>query len=207
RRTSNEIIPASPMREMRRCVELLAYAALYRPAGLRYAYGLPLRRALRRGDWAGAVGDDFSADIPLHRVGRWRSGVGARALARLADFQLETRQLASRRISRLQQIAGVEVLTDTEGNEGTWPFLMVLMPSSSARDRALQTLWSAGLGVSRLFIHALPDYAYLSDCVPAADVPQARDFAGRTLTISNSPWLDDTDFGHIVRVIEEPSGQ
>ena len=58
------------------------------------------------------------------------------------------------------------------------------------------------MGVSRLFIHALPDYDYLADVVPAQDVPNARDFAARSLTISNSPWLDDEDFKTICRTME-----
>ncbi len=60
--------------EWRRRLELLGYTALYRPWGLRLAYGNPLRRALRRGDEIAAVGDDFPLAIPLHRVGRWRHG-------------------------------------------------------------------------------------------------------------------------------------
>jgi hypothetical protein len=58
------------------------------------------------------------------------------------------------------------------------------------------------MGVSRLFIHALPDYAYLADVVPAQDVPNARDFAARSMTISNSPWLDDGTFEAICRSLE-----
>jgi dTDP-4-amino-4,6-dideoxygalactose transaminase len=57
--------------------------------------------------------------------------------------------------------------------------------------------------VSRLFIHALPDYAYLADRVPRQDVPNARDFAARTLTISNSPWLDEERFEAICRTLED----
>ncbi|MGB8378539.1 MAG: aminotransferase class I/II-fold pyridoxal phosphate-dependent enzyme, partial [Rhodanobacteraceae bacterium] len=45
--------------ELRRSLELLGYAALYRPRGLRLIYGGPLRRALARGDRVGAVGDRF----------------------------------------------------------------------------------------------------------------------------------------------------
>jgi perosamine synthetase len=63
-------------------------------------------------------------------------------------------------------------------------------------------LWQAGLGVSRLFIHALPDYAYLAGMVPAQDVPHARDFAARSLSISNSPWLDDETFEYICSKLE-----
>jgi dTDP-4-amino-4,6-dideoxygalactose transaminase len=55
---------------------------------------------------------------------------------------------------------------------------------------------------SRLFIHALPDYAYLAGVVPSQDVPHARDFAARSLSISNSPWVTDDDFETICRALE-----
>ena len=55
--------------------------------------------------------------------------------------------------------------------------------------------------MSRLFIHALPDYPYLTALLEARDVPNARDFAARTLTISNSPWLRNADFERICWVL------
>lgn len=188
--------------EYRRSAELLAYAAMYRPRALGFAYGMPLRRALRRGDPIAAVGDDFAPTIPLHRVGRWRDAVGTRALERLPAFLQATADQAYRRLPRLNGIDGVRVFADDEGDTGTWPYLLVSMPDSVSRDAALARLWHTGVGVSRLFIHALPDYAYLGDMRGGKDVPHARDFAARTLTISNSPWLDDETFEHICVVIE-----
>ncbi|MEI7037400.1 DegT/DnrJ/EryC1/StrS family aminotransferase [Fulvimonas yonginensis] len=199
-------VPRGLAWEARRCVELLALAALYRPRGLALAYGRPLRRALRRGDAVGAVGDAFPATVPLHRVGRWRQAVGAHAAARLPAFLAEARLQAQARLARLRRIEGVGVLDDAPGTQGTWPCLLLQLPDERSRDEALARLWTAGLGVSRLFIHALPDYAYLADRVPHARVPQARAFAQRTLTVSNSPWLDDAAFDRIATVIERVVG-
>ena len=94
------------------------------------------------------------------------------------------------------------MIDDPAGASGTWPFLLLQMPTEAARDAALCQLWSAGLGVSRLFIHALPDYAYLQSIVGVPDVPMARAFAATTLTISNSAWLRDADFDAICAVLE-----
>jgi dTDP-4-amino-4,6-dideoxygalactose transaminase len=201
-RTAARIVPRSLGWEWKRSLELLGYAALYRPRGLRLAYGNPLRRALRRGDPVAAVGDDFPLAIPLHKVGRWRQAVGAHAAARLPAFLDQLAAQAQRRLPRLARIDGVEVLDDPADARGTWPFLLLLLPSRERRDAALAQLWQAGYGVSRLFIHALPDYAYLEDLVPSQDVPHACDFAARSLTISNSPWLDDDDFEAICRALE-----
>jgi perosamine synthetase len=201
-RTAARIVPASAWMECRRSLQLIGYAALYRPSGLRLAYGNPLRRALRRGDPVAAVGDDFPLTVPLHRVGRWRQGVGAHAAARLPAFIDQLSVHAQHRLPRLRAIDGIDVLDDPLGAQGTWPFLLLLLPDRQRRDAALAQLWQSGMGVSRLFIDALPDYAYLADIVPAQDVPNARDFAARSLTISNSPWLDDEAFETICRTLE-----
>ncbi|HEY8682198.1 MAG TPA: DegT/DnrJ/EryC1/StrS family aminotransferase [Rhodanobacter sp.] len=201
-RTAARIVPRRFGWECRRSIELLGYAALYRPGGLRLAYGHPLRSALRRGDPVAAVGDDFPLTIPLHKVGRWRQAVGARAAVRLPAFLDQLHRQGQRRLPRLRQIRGIEVLDDPADANGTWPFLLLLLPDQRRRDIALAELWQAGLGVSRLFIHALPDYDYLRDIVPAQAVPNARDFAARSLTISNSPWLNDDDFETICGTLE-----
>ncbi|MES2238175.1 MAG: DegT/DnrJ/EryC1/StrS family aminotransferase [Pseudomonadota bacterium] len=199
--TAAEIAPSKWLWELRRSVELLGYAALYQPWGLPFAYGLPLRRALQQGQLIKAVGDDFSDDIPLHRVGRWRKAVGASALKRLPEF-LDTLHLQSmQRLEKLAAIPDIKIMQDEPGGKGTWPFFMVLMPAQAARDAALRKLWSAGLGISRLYIHALADYSYLVDRVDKADIPHARDFATRMLTISNSLWLDEAKFEQVCQEI------
>ena len=201
-RTSAGIVPRSFGWEAKRSIELLGYAALYQPRGLRLAYGNPLRQALRRGDPVAAVGDDFALTIPLHRVGRWRQAVGAHAATRLPAFLDQLSTQAQRHLPRLRRIAGIEVLDDPIGTHGSWPFFLLLLPVQARRDAALAQLWQAGLGVSRLFIHALPDYAYLAGVVPAQDVPHARDFAARSLSIGNSPWMTDADVEAICNVLE-----
>ncbi len=198
-RTSREIVPHRFGWELRRSLQLLGYHALYRPSLLGLAYGAPLRRALRRGDPVAAVGDDFDADIPLHTLGRWRRSVGARAFARLPAFLETCTAQAARRKARLARIDGVDVVDDRPGTEGTWPFLLLRLRDEASRDAALRELWGAGLGVSRLFIHALPDYGYLQPFVgrraeESGAIPNARAFAATTLTVSNSPWLADAAF-------------
>jgi perosamine synthetase len=199
--TSLQIAPYRLAWEIRRLLELVAYGALYRPAALRFAYGIPLRRALRKGKLIEAVGDDFSAGIPLHRVGTFRRAIGANASTRLPSFLDVLAEQAKERKSALARILGLSVIDDAEGGRGTWPFLMVLMPTARACERALAQLWTAGLGVSRLFLYALPDYPYLTTQLGTSDVPNARDFAARMLTISNSPWLQEGDFQRICSVL------
>ncbi len=206
---SARIAPPRPGWELLRSLQLLGYAALYRPRALRWAYGWPLRRALRRGDWVGAAGDDFAREIPLHGMGRWRQAVGVRALRRLPEFLEHGRRQAALRCERLLRIAGVQVLQDSasvEAASGTWPVLLLLLPDPASRDRVLRRLWPDGCGVSLPFVHALPDYAAYADVVPAAEaggLPQARSLAGRLLAIGNSPWLDDARFEAVCQAIAQ----
>ncbi len=201
--TSKQIVPYRLIWEIRRLLELACYTALYRPFGLRLAYGAPLRRALRKNKFIEAVGDDFSFDIPMHHVGAWRRTIGVNALTRLPSFLKALSEQAIARKKILETIPGVTVMDDPEGGRGIWPCFMVLMPTTQTRDTALTKLWPAGLGVSRLFIHALPDYPYLATQFSKIDVPNARDFAARLLTISNSPWLREADFLQICSVLAE----
>lgn len=200
---SADIVPRRLGWELRRSVELLGYALCYRPAGLGLVYGRPLRRALERGDWVAAAGDDFDPEIPLHRVGRWRQAIGVRALQRLPGFLDEGRARALRRRDRLTRIYGLQVLGDSPSMPdatGVWPVLMVRMPSAAQRDAAIAALWGRGCGLSLPFVHALPDYPRYAGVVPAAEaraLPHARDLAARLLAISNSPWLDDARFDQV----------
>ena len=201
-RASSELLaPHRLAWELRRLLELAGYTALYHPVGLRLAYGWPLRRALRNGKLIEAVGDDFPAVPPVHRVGAWRRAIGANALGRLPSFLEKLSRQAATRKACLAAIPGIRVMDDPEGGRGTWPYFMVLMSSLQARDAALAQLWQSGLGVSRLFIHSLPDYPYLAGRFGKSNVPNARDFAARLLTVSNSPWMRETDFLRICSVL------
>ncbi|WP_045767597.1 DegT/DnrJ/EryC1/StrS family aminotransferase [Xanthomonas albilineans] len=188
--------------ELRRSVELLGYAALYRPYWLRWVYGAPLRRALRRGDRVAAANERFGTTIPQHAVGAWREAVGVRASARWPAFMAQIREQGRQRSARLATIQGLQVITDSPGAQGSWPILMVLLPDANARERVLASLWPRGLGVTVPFAHALPDYDYLETLVERTAIPNAHDFAARCLSISNSPWLDDAGFETIVATLQ-----
>lgn len=203
RRSADELRFSLPW-EIRRRAELWGYRAFYCPQRLYWVYGRALRHALAKGDEIGAVGDDFSVrDIPLHSLGRYRRRVGASALVRLPDYQRQARERAQERVACLRALEGVQVLDDRQGVQGVWPFLMVIMPTQAARDAALARLWCAGLGVTRLFIHTLSGYPEAASLLIATETPNAAAFAARTLSITNSHWLDDADFSRILTVLRQ----
>ncbi|PZP88072.1 MAG: nucleotide sugar aminotransferase, partial [Stenotrophomonas maltophilia] len=186
-----------------RSVQLLGLAACYRPSLLSLVHGHPLRRALRRGDLQAAVGDVFPLQIPQHRVSRWRRNVGAHAVRRLPAFLQAGRLRALQLRVQLSQLPAVQVVDGIAGSGGTWPLLMLRLASVRARDQVLDALWHRGLGVSRMFIHALPDYVYLRGIVPDAPVPNARDFAARLLTIGNSAWQTPEETAQILQALAD----
>ncbi len=200
-RTADELLPSRPGVELLRMVQVLGYRLLYNPLGLVFAYGMPLRRSLARGDLLRAVGDEPRDTIPLHRVGTWRKRIGAAALRRLPAAIAENASRGRARAAVLRDIPGVKVLDERRDTTGTWPFLTVLTTSREVRDRVLADLWGAGLGVGRLFLHDLTGYRYLEPIVPRAEVPHARALAAHSFTISNSAHLSEERFRRVRDVI------
>lgn len=188
---------------VRRIAELLGYTFFYTPSGLRHVYGRQLRRKLAENNEVEAVGDYFSlADIPLHRPDNLRLRVAANALERLPAYLASGRKRAFERLAVLQGLKGVSIITDRAGADGVWPFFMLLLPSREQRDDALRQLWTSGQGVSKLFVHALPDYDYLTpELKYGPECCNARDFSARMLTVTNTHWLDDKNFNLICETL------
>jgi dTDP-4-amino-4,6-dideoxygalactose transaminase len=120
---------------------------------------------------------------------------------RLTDFQRDLARQAARRLPELTRIPGIKILTDAPEGSGTWPIFIVVLPNEKVRDQVLDELWGAGLGVSRMFAYALPDYEYLRPWVGEQTVPNAKQLASCSMTISNSPWLDDASFERILAIL------
>ena len=199
--TSQQVTSHNRLHELRRVVELIGYACLYRPLTLAMVFGVPLRKALKQGDLLEAVGDYCSLKFPLHRVGDWRKRAGAKAVARLQPHFMLTREQAMQRVARLAQIEGVQVIADGDDLQGVWPFIMLLLPSMAVRNQVLAEIWPQRLGVGRLFIHALGDYDYLARHLAPANTPNAQDFAARSMIVSNSLWLKDAAFESVCETI------
>ncbi len=169
--------------ELLRSVQLLGLAACYRPSLLSLVYGNRCAAHCSVAIWK-TRSETFSRWTSRSTGSASGGNIGANA-ARLPAF-LQAGRRALLRV-QLAQLPAVEVVDGLAGTGGTWPMLMLLLPSQRA-SAALDDLWPRGLGASRMFIHALPDYAYLRGIVPQEDMPNARDFAARMLTLGNSAW-------------------
>lgn len=207
RATHQATVRVSRWWECRRSVELLGYAALFRPATMDAVYGAPLRKSLARADWVEAAGDDFDAEIPQHTLGAWRRRVGVRALARLGAHWQAAEQQALRRSAQLAALPGVEVVGDAAAQaQGIWPVIALRMPNQATRDALMQAHWASGWGLSLPFVHVLPDYAQYAPLLGVAQhdaVGQARDWAQRLVAVSNSGWLSDAQFADLLQALQQ----
>jgi perosamine synthetase len=199
--TAEQLLPFRAGIEFLRFIQVIGYRVFYNPVGLRLVYGVPLRRALARRDLVRAVGDEFRYEIPLHRMSAWRRRVGASALSRLPAAISTNARRGRTRAFELRQIPRVTVVDELPDTTGTWPFLTVLTDHSETRDRIMERLWSEGLGVNRLFVHDLTGYKYLESIVSNAAVRNARSFAERSFSVSNSEYLSEESFRRIRDVI------
>jgi dTDP-4-amino-4,6-dideoxygalactose transaminase len=199
--TSRQLVPFRIEWEMLRAVQLLGYGLFYNPTGLAFTYGANMRHWLKRGDPVSAAGEHFD-NIPVHKVSRWRKQIGASALTRFKDHLKDNIERGRRRAGKLSEIDGLTVLAEAPSTSGTWPAIMVALPTPQACRQALDQLWTKGLGVTKLFIHDLLSYRYLKDLLPEVETPNARALAQRSLTISNSSWVSDEDFEQVSRVLE-----
>ena len=202
--TAKEIIPVEKSLQSRAQFSFLGYSLVYNPYGLRWVYVTELRDHLKRGDLEGAVGDRFDLSLPHYDFSSdWRLKVGLDLLPSMPDFLRQNRQRALVRMAFLRNETGASVLSENPDCIGSWPFLSLLCRDGTQRDAILNELWTEGLGVTRLFIHELAGYDYLKEILPATNTPNARFFAERNLTISNSHWLRDDEFSLIVNVVRE----
>lgn len=197
--------------ELQRAIELFGYALIYNPLMFHYLYGQPLRHWISKGDYAKAVGDFFPLTTEVVSVGNWRKTVGSAASCRLSAHIDQCRNRARRRIAVLSKIEGIKVLGAEPDSlsAGNWPFIPILFEDEAACLLALEKLWIAGVGVTRLFASSLDEYDYLRPLIFAKSEPaiiNASSFARRSLTITNSHWLTDSQFEWICDVISTAIG-
>lgn len=195
-KTSAAIVPTNYAMEFKRLTQLIFYYIFYRPSLLRFVFGIPLRHHLSKSDFIKAAGDDCSLKFPIHRVSRYRKYIGSNALGRLNIFLNSNRRKAISRLKKLEKIEGLKVLTTKEPQE-TWPFIILIMPNEQIRNQITGLLWSKSLGVGRLFIEHISNYDYLKPFFKKTDAPRGKEFAARTMIISNSPWLTDKHFDEL----------
>ena len=189
------------MMEWQRIIALLGYHLFYRPNGLSWVYGAPLRKQLQKGDLIAALDEEREA-IPMHPVGAWRQAVAANAALRWSRHLAATQESAQRMIAALSSVPQIDVHVPDAGMEPSLTFLFVSFPTKRQADQALMRGAQAGLGITKLFAHPLNRYPALAGKVSATPTPQAQALSDRTVTVTTSPFLQDSDRGRIVDLLQ-----
>lgn len=204
RSTSAELLKSNFGLAFLRSLQLLGYSFLYNPIGLKWIYGSDLRKSLSTGDLVQAVGDYFELEQPHYKFADWRLNLGTHLIKRLPQFVSENRRRALKRVQQIEKQTNLMVLQESPETQGNWPFLFLLCDSQKTRNKIMSDLWTAGLGVSRLFIHELAGYEYLAPLIEsnAQSTPHAGSLAERSFTITNTEWLDDETFKRILEVLK-----
>jgi dTDP-4-amino-4,6-dideoxygalactose transaminase len=186
--------------ESLRILQLIAYHCAYRPNALRLFYGWPRRRRLKRNDVVRALGDD-QALAPLHEVGRWRKGVAANALQRLDAHLARSRETFDRLAQRLAALEGVHVHGSPQGTSAPCTYVFVTFEFRESADWLLAASAPMGLGITRLYAHALDRYPHLAGLVADAPFPCAASLAARTVTLTTTPYMTADEEALIVRLV------
>lgn len=198
---AEELLTPGSMVELRRAAELVGYHLAYNPVGLRLVYGRPRRYWLARGDEIRASGDDVPESIGLHYVGHWRQAFGARALRRLPMHLAQTRRIFAEIGAGLADVPGLTLHEPAPGVEPSATFRFGTFAKAAQCRACLDRLWSSRLGVTKLFARAIGDYPSMTPLLTPSPTPNARDLAARTLTLSTSPYLQDSDLAAVLAAI------
>jgi len=195
--------PKDTVMETIRVIELLGYGLFYRPLLFWFVFTLPQQVWRLLGNDIRALREDFSLDFPVHSVSRFRIGVAHNAFTRLDGEIAQQREKAAWYIRELEACRGIRILQEGAGDRATYPYMTLVFDDPGARNNALQRCSRAGAGVSQIYAHAIGDYPYLKNIVPAEHCGNARLLAERTLTLSTNAFLTEKDAAGVAGIIRE----
>ena len=198
--TSARLVPTQPVFEARRAFELLGLHLLYRPFGLYFAYGMPRRYWLKRGDLAKALSDN-QTEIPLHKVSAWRKRIGSRLLTRMRIHLAGSRETFERMRRALADVPHIYVHESAPATMPPCSYVIVTLESAEQASRLVSAAAPRGLGVSRLFAYPLDRYEHLSGIVGACNTRHATDLAARTITLTTTPYMTDSEQDAVVKLV------
>lgn len=202
RNLAAQMQPPNWRQEFRQCLGLLAYHAFYDAEHYRLVYGASSHRKGTSLPRYALYGED-SDPLPLHRLGAWRQRVGLNALHRWEAHQQAVAGRVQRLVSVLQSVPRSEVHLPPTGVQPAQNFLFVSMASRKQADRVLEEAIEEGLGISRLFAGPLTTYPALKGIIPPDPMPQAEALAARTLTVTTTPLMSDSEIEKIGRLFRQ----
>jgi len=201
--TAGKIMQPDIASECLKVIELFAYSIFYRPSLFWFAFRLPQIFWQMRNEPVRAMGEYFDPDFPVHRVSAFREYVGHINFPSLSEKINAQREKVDIYLKGLADLTEIKPITELAQTKASYPYLTVIFNNRQKRDLALHNFRDSGLGISQVYLHAITDYAYLKDVVPAADCPNSRLLAERTITLSTSSFLKETDLENIIKQLKQ----
>lgn len=201
--TAKEIIRADILSESLKTAELFGYSIFYRPELFWFAFRAPQIFWQLRNNPVRAMGEYFTPDFPTHKVGAFREYIGHLNFPRLDEENGKQREKTDIYLNRLKDISGIKLITEPGQTKASYPYLTLIFEDTRRRNSCLDAFKDSGLGVSQIYLHAITDYGYLKDIIPAAECAHARELAEKTATLSTSSFLKDPDLESITKKLNK----
>ena len=129
-----------------------------------------------------------------------QAAVGLALLERLETVNRQRRDKAHRLIDRLGGLEFVHIPAPVERAEATYLRLPLIVDEEERRERLFHRLWEAGIGVGRMYRHALPHY--YPQVADDEIYPGAEHMAGHLLTLPTHHYLTDGDVERIEEIFK-----
>lgn len=201
--TAREIIRRDTLSESLKITELFAYSIFYRPGLFWFAFRLPQLFWQLRNNPEKAMGEYFKPDFPIHKISAFREYVGHINFPNLKERIDEQRKKIEIYLSGLRNIPGIKPIVELEQTTASYPYLAVLFENAKKRDSALSLFRNSGLGISQIYLKAITDYAYLKDIVPNTECGNSRTLSERTISLSTSSFLNESDLKNILKALSK----
>lgn len=192
----------APLNEFGYITGLFTYWLFYRPELLWFVFKLPQYFWTWRGEKFKAMAEHARIDFPVEKVSHYRKSIAH------ASFQRLSRELAGQRrkfefyYEYLHNNPNFKILTETPGSRASYPYATLLFKNVELRNKAMDLLDEQGLGPFIVYVHAIPDYEYLKPYMPNTNMPNGRNFAQCSITISTSAFLKDKEIAAIVATLK-----
>lgn len=200
--TAREIISQDILSEALKVAELFAYSIFYRPSLFWFAFRLPQLFWQLYNNPTRAMGEYFGPNFPLHKVSAFREYIGHINFMRLEEKIKEQRKKVDIYLDKLKDIPSIRPIVEQEQTKATYPYLAIILENIQKRNRALDLLKNSGLGISQVYLKAITDYDYLKNVVPPLECPNARYLCERTITLSTSSFLKESDLKNILNKLK-----
>jgi len=204
--TVKKLVKNDPLSECLKILELFAYWIFYRPKLFWFAYRLPQIYWQFRHNPVRAWGEYFTTDFPTHNVSNFRKAIGHIDFSQLNGRIIQQQKQADLYLKRLNDLSGIRTPRSLPGASASYPYLTLIFDDPQKRDLVLRKLQNSGLGLSRIYLSALPQYDYLKNIIGRADCPQAGYLAERALSLSTNVFLKPETLESLTKTIIKLTG-